>query len=111
MDRASVIATFKDQEDMSKDGYTLVEEAEAVLSKVAGANIIISGSMGQGPPVGKPVSLNITGTDLGEMKDLADAYAEVYSDISGVYNIDVSAKEGCHKYTLMFLKERPKVWD
>ncbi|WP_430886046.1 efflux RND transporter permease subunit [Fusibacter sp. JL216-2] len=106
VDRASVIATFKDQEDMSKDGYTLVEEAEAVLSKVAGANIIISGSMGQGPPVGKPVSLNITGTDLGEMKDLADAYAEVYSDISGVYNIDVSAKEGVPQIYINVLERK-----
>lgn len=106
VDRAVVIATFLDKEEMSKDGFEIIIEAEAALSKVAGAKILISGSMGQGPPVGKPVSLKITGSDLDEMKRLADAYAEVYATIPGVYNIDITAKDGVPQIYINILERK-----
>lgn len=106
VDKAVVLATFLDKEDMDKDGFTLVSEAENALRKVAGANVIISGSMGQGPPVGKPVSLKITGSNLDEMKNLADEYAQVYSTIPGVYNINITAKDGVPQIYINILERK-----
>lgn len=106
VDKASVIATFYDDDRREKDGYTLVAEAEEALRGVAGAKILISGSIGQGPPVGKAVSLKITGTDLGNMKQVAEDYAEVYGTIPGVYNIDITAKDGVPQIYINILERK-----
>jgi len=106
IDKASVIATFYEKEDREKDGYVLVAEAEQALSSVAGANILISGSIGQGPPVGKAVSLKITGNNLVNMKQLAEDYAEIYGTIPGVYNIDITAKDGVPQIYINILERK-----
>jgi len=107
LDRAVIIATFVEKDELTvEDGFKIVENAENALNRVPGANILITGSAGQGPPVGKPVSLKISGNDLDEMKNLADQYAEVYSKVPGVYNINITAKEGVPQIYINILERK-----
>ncbi len=91
VDRAVISVIFEDDSNQDIDGFKILKDAQKAVARIPGAKIIVNGSAGQGPPVGKPVSLKIIGTDLNQMKALADNYAEIYDSIEGVYNIDVDA--------------------
>jgi HAE1 family hydrophobic/amphiphilic exporter-1 len=91
VDRAVVSVIFDDKPNQDIDGFKILKDAEKAFARIPGAKVIVNGSAGQGPPVGKPVSLKIIGKDLDVMKELADTYAEIYDTIDGVYNIDVDA--------------------
>ncbi len=106
LDKANILATFVDKDQLTVDGFKVISDAEKALSRVPGAKILISGSAGQGPPVGKAISIKITGNDLDEMKSLAESYESVYGSIAGVYNTNITAKDGVPQIYINILERK-----
>ncbi len=51
-----------------------------------------------GPPVGKPVSLQIRGADFDRLKEIADLYIKELQSIPGVYDINLDLEEGKEEF-------------
>ncbi|MCG8483145.1 MAG: efflux RND transporter permease subunit [Clostridia bacterium] len=93
IDKAVINASFVDKEKLNKDGFDMVNETESAMKKIPGAQIIVSG-VASGGPTGKPINIKLFGEDLEASKEVAEKYGEILEDIDGVYNIDISAKDG-----------------
>jgi HAE1 family hydrophobic/amphiphilic exporter-1 len=76
-----------------EDGFEVVDQIESAINKIPGAKITIE-SVVAGPPVGKPIELEILGDDLRENELLADDIMASLKQIDGVYNIESSATQG-----------------
>ncbi len=106
VDKATISVIFTSDSDRQTDGFTILSGVEKAALHIPGARIIVNGSAGQGPPVGKPVSLKIIGRDLGEMRALANQYAQIYDSIDGVYNIDVDAQADSPQVQIDILEKK-----
>lgn len=76
------------------DGFTQLENIKDALQSVDGAVISFESQGAGGPPVGKPIELQIIGEDLIANKELSDVFIEKLATVEGAYNIESSIKEG-----------------
>lgn len=90
IDRA-VISVELDVTDFS--GFESRERIEGALGMIPGAIVNIQG-IASGPPVGKPLELQIIGDDLRASTDFADEIFNYIATIDGVYNIESSVSVG-----------------
>lgn len=93
IDKATISAGFVAKSQMTESGFDVVEGIEAAIRKIPGAQVTVSG-VAAGPPVGKPISLKLKGDNLEGAKELAESYADILNGLEGVYNVEVSAKQG-----------------
>lgn len=94
IDKAVISATFIDKELRDINGIKLVEKIEKDLRKIPGGEIIVEGQSSGGPPVGKPISIRLVGNSLEDITRVSKDYSEILKSIEGVYNVELSAKEG-----------------
>ena len=52
----------------------------------------------KGPPVGKPVNVEIRGGDFAVMKEIADEYMSYLSGVKGIRNLSIDLEEGKTEY-------------
>lgn len=94
IDKAVISASFTDKELRDINGIKLVEKIESDLRKIPGGEIIVEGQSSGGPPVGKPISIRLVGDSLEDITKVSKDYSEILKSIEGVYNVEVSSKEG-----------------
>ena len=94
IDKALISATFTDKETREINGIKLVEKIERDLRLIPGGEIIVEGQSSGGPPVGKPISLRLVGDSLDNISKVSKDYSETLKSIEGVYNVELSAKDG-----------------
>ena len=75
------------------NGFRIRENVEEALAKVPGGTINIQG-LASGPPVGKPIELQIYGEALDTSKDFSEEVGEYLANIPGVYNIESTLTSG-----------------
>ncbi len=94
IDNAVVNIEFLDRSLLSRSGFEITDEIEDKMKNIAGAQIIVRGIASGGPPIGKPISIKLTGEDLEASNELANRYGEILNKIGGVYNVEISTKRG-----------------
>ena len=93
-DRAELNATLFEKTNLSPSGFLVLKRIEDQMKTIAGAQIIVSGSSGGGPPVGKPIEYEFTAEDYVEGRNYAQAFREKLAAIPGVINSQLSVKDG-----------------
>lgn len=81
------------------NGFVTRERIDTLLQQVPGAVINIQG-IAAGPPVGKPLELQIIGDDLEASTEFADNVYNFIGAINGVYNIESSVSIGVPQLVL-----------
>jgi HAE1 family hydrophobic/amphiphilic exporter-1 len=109
IDRAIINVTLIDSDSMLSDGFDVVDQIEQRLRVIPGAKIIVEGLSSGGPPVGKPIRIDLVGNDLETSRDLAEDYVDVLEKIPGVYNVDLSVKEGVPQIMIDILEKKAKM--
>lgn len=74
-------------------GFDLLESVEDELNEISGAEILIKG-LASGPPVGAPVKISFSGSDLDRLQEVLELYKREMKQIDGIYNIETSVKKG-----------------
>lgn len=97
---------FKDEEDLIKDGFYTLETIQAQVEDIPGAKIVVEGQSSGGPPVGKPIRVNIYGQDLDQAKALGLSYIDIFESIPGVSNMDISIKQGTPQIYIDILERK-----
>lgn len=90
--------------DLPIDGFEVLQRIEKELKLIPGAQSIIR-VVSQGPPIGKPVSIKITGEDLEAIKEVANNYKDILENTDGIYNVELSTKTGVPQ-VMIDVKER-----
>lgn len=83
-----------DLADNGNDGFAQLDTIKESLQSISGATITFESQGAGGPPVGKPIEVQIIGDDLLANKELSMALGEKLSSIEGAYNVESSIKEG-----------------
>lgn len=94
IDKGVINVLFKPEDKLSIDGFNTLNNIEKSLKNIPGAKIIVEGQSSGGPPVGKPIRVEIIGDDLDQSSLLAEKYLKVLKDIPGTYNLEKSIKKG-----------------
>ncbi|MCL1832869.1 MAG: efflux RND transporter permease subunit [Leptospirales bacterium] len=71
------------------------KQAEGAFAKEISFKVEIAE---HGPPVGKPVNVELRGKNFTELSKIADEYVEYLQTIDGVYDINVDLEEGKTEY-------------
>jgi multidrug efflux pump subunit AcrB len=71
------------------------KQAEGAFAKEISFKVEIAE---HGPPVGKPVNVELRGKNFAELSKIADEYVEYLQTIDGVYDINVDLEEGKTEY-------------
>lgn len=79
--------------DTAYDGFEVLNEIDNQLKLVPGA-LISTQTVIAGPPVGKPVEIQIIGDDLKESVNFSSQVLSQLGTIDGVYNIESSTSQG-----------------
>jgi HAE1 family hydrophobic/amphiphilic exporter-1 len=106
VDQGTINLSFVNEDRLEKDGYLALEKVQASVSDIPGAQIIVEGQTSGGPPVGKPLRIDVFGENLDESKRLASDYVDLLSDIPGVYNLETSVKDGVPQVYVDILEKK-----
>jgi HAE1 family hydrophobic/amphiphilic exporter-1 len=93
IDRATISAELVPKSQLTESGFDVVDKIEKAIRLLPGAQITVTG-VAAGPPVGKPIGLKLKGDDIEGARLVAESYAKILNGIDGVYNVEVSAKQG-----------------
>ncbi|MCK8061203.1 MULTISPECIES: efflux RND transporter permease subunit [unclassified Fusibacter] len=93
-DYAVIDATMSDKSGREVSGFEVVSRIDQSIRRIAGAEITVSGSAGGGPPVGKPVVIELNAQDYEAGRMLAQNYKNKLEQIPGVYNVQLSVTDG-----------------
>lgn len=77
----------------TKNGFEILDEIDSKLKNISGAKISIQ-SIVSGPPVGKPIELQIVSDNLKLSTLFANSLESKLREIPGVYNIESSSTQG-----------------
>ncbi len=95
LDRARISVVFSPKaERNSVSGFLLAEEVLDTITRIPGADIFVESVSSGGPPVGKPIGLELIGDDLEALNQVSKDYQAILSDIEGVYNIESTSEDG-----------------
>lgn len=83
-----------DLADNENNGFTQLDTIKEAVQTIDGATITFESQGAGGPPVGKPIEVQIIGDDLIANKALSSVFSEKLSTIEGTYNVESSIKEG-----------------
>ena len=108
IDKARINVNLVPKDELIEDGFYAVDQIEKDLRDIAGANIIVEGQSSGGPPVGKPIRIELIGENLTDARDLGNEYVKVLEQIPGVYNVDLSLKNGVPQIVINILEKKAK---
>lgn len=94
IDQGIINLSFVNRDQLKKDGYYALNEVQESVTDIPGAQIIVEGQTSGGPPVGKPLRIEIFGENLEQSQLLAADYIDIFNNIPGVYNLETSVKDG-----------------
>lgn len=82
---------------INKELRTRIAAAQA--DKKISSNLIVKvDSVFMGPPVGKPINVEIRGRDYGQIEKIAEEYTDYLSTVKGVRDLSVDLEEGKTEY-------------
>ncbi|MBN2259731.1 MAG: efflux RND transporter permease subunit [Clostridiales bacterium] len=93
-DYAYISAILSNENNADLSGFDILEDIQSDLIKFPGAQIIVQAVSSSGPPVGKPIGLELIGDDLDILQNVSKDYQMMLEKIPGVYNIETSSKDG-----------------
>jgi multidrug efflux pump subunit AcrB len=85
--KSTITIQFIDYNDRSKSSLITTEEIRELVTKTAGAEVIVK-KEDVGPPVGAPVNIEISGEDYTILGDLAAIVLSTISDVPGLVDLD-----------------------
>ncbi|OPL07983.1 MAG: hypothetical protein AVO33_02590, partial [delta proteobacterium ML8_F1] len=95
LDRARISAVFAPKKERnSLSGFLLAEEILDNITTIPGADIFVDSVASGGPPVGKPIGIELIGDDLESLNRVSKDYQAILEDIEGVYNIESTSEDG-----------------
>jgi len=101
-----VALDFKDFHDRSKPSSEIVKEIrERLLKTIKGAEVQVEKEK-EGPPTGAPVNLEISGTDIHVLGDLAHQIREKIKDIQGLVDLKDNFVKGKPEIRVRVDKEK-----
>jgi len=101
-----VAVDFKDFHDRSKPSSEIVKEIrERLLKTIKGAEVQVEKEK-EGPPTGAPVNLEISGTDIHVLGDLAHQIREKIKDIQGLVDLKDNFVKGKPEIRVRVDKEK-----
>ncbi|MGM0379849.1 MAG: efflux RND transporter permease subunit [Bacillota bacterium] len=108
VDKGVINVLFKSEDNLSKNGFNTLNNIENSLKDIPGAKIIVEGQSSGGPPVGKPIRVELVGDNLAQSSLLAEKYLKILEDIPGTYNLDKSIKKGTPQVYIDILETKAK---
>ena len=91
---AIISVNLTDERDRKRTAEDIIKDLKKRSEGAADLESIQFQKLRQGPPVGKPVSIDIRGDSFGVLLAAAEDVKKVLSGINGVYDVDMSYKEG-----------------
>lgn len=87
----SVLVNLKDTDERDLKSYDITEQIRPMLTAIEGARVEVEDLEG-GPPTGDPVGIEIRGTELDTLSDIALEIKQGISGIDGIYDIESNDK-------------------
>lgn len=106
IDQGIINLSFVNEDRLEKDGYLALNKIQEAVKDIPGAQIIVEGQTSGGPPVGKPLRIDIYGENLDQSRLLASDYIDLLNDIPGVYNLETSIKDGVPQVYVDILEKK-----
>ena len=85
--RGRVTLDLLDMEERSQGSFVTLEEARRRVRGIPGATINVERPV-EGPPVGDPLSIELTGDDFARLGEIAELIQREISDIPGLATLD-----------------------
>ena len=85
--RGRVTLDLLDMEDRSQSSFATLEEARRRVRGIPGATINVERPI-EGPPVGDPLSIELTGDDFARLGEIAERIQREIADIPGLATLD-----------------------
>lgn len=89
----------------SENSSQIVERLRKELTTIKNADLKVS-QPNNGPPVGAPISIKLSGDDLGKVNSAAEVVAEALRNIPGTSQVDTSAKDDLPDFVLTLNKAK-----
>jgi multidrug efflux pump subunit AcrB len=85
--RGRVVLDLLDMEDRSQSSFTTLAEARARVKGIPGATINVERPQ-EGPPVGDPLSIEISGDDFATLGEVSERIQRTIADVPGLATLD-----------------------
>ena len=85
--RGRVTLDLLDMEDRSQSSFLTLEEARRRVKGIPGATINVE-RPAEGPPVGDPLSIEVSGDDFARLGSIAEAIQRQIADVPGLATLD-----------------------
>lgn len=85
--KANYALSFYDKEEREQNTFETVDEIRAATANIPGAEITVE-VQEMGPPVGKAVSIEVSGEDYDKLRSLSQQIQEEIRDVPGLVDLD-----------------------
>jgi multidrug efflux pump subunit AcrB len=84
--KARIAINFYEKKLRGQSTFTTLEEVRGSITGIAGAEVRVAKQQ-MGPPVGAPVSIEISGDDYGQLESLSKVIREKIKDVPGLVDL------------------------
>jgi multidrug efflux pump subunit AcrB len=84
--KARIAINFYEKKLRGQSTFTTLEEVRSSITGIAGAEVRVAKQQ-MGPPVGAPVSIEISGDDYGQLESLSKVIREKIKDVPGLVDL------------------------
>ncbi len=84
--KSTITLNFFDKKDRTRSSFETIEDVRGILTGIAGGEVELE-KQEMGPPVGPPVSIEISGDDFVKLGKIADDIKKQIKDIPGVSDL------------------------
>lgn len=103
--KARVAINFHKKPLRSQNTFTTLEEIRVASANILGGEILVDKQQ-MGPPVGAPVSIEISGEDYGQLVALSEKAVEIIRDIPGLYDLKDDYNSGKPEIEIIVDREK-----
>ncbi len=103
--KARVSIDMKDREDRQRPSTETMADLRASLKDVTGADVVVQ-KMEEGPPTGKPVTIEISGEDFAVLGKVADQLLDTIKVVPGLVNLQSDYDQGKPEIQIHVDRER-----
>lgn len=98
---------FLDSLERSQSGFDLLEEIRRRLNDVPGAEVVVEGVAGGGPPgSGKPLVIELSGDNMEALSQAAEQIKNTLIEIPGVVSPEISVTKGARQIMIEVNKNK-----
>lgn len=107
--KGTITIEFIDYEIRKQDSKLTTDQIRDLIDDIPGTKVIIN-KEGAGPPVGKPVNIEISGENLKELGNLAALVKEEIKDVPGLVDLDDDYDDGKPEVRVVVDRERASLY-